>query len=386
MPDVLPQGITANKISLRVGHPDPSTLVTPQIQECIEALARNPQAALAYGPEQGMPGLIALLADKASRDFGCAIPPTRLMITGGSTQAVDMMTRLYAKPGGVVIVEAPTYIDALHIFRDHHVDLRSVPIDEHGLIVAELEALLLRLRDDGKTPSFLYTIPNFHNPSGVTLSEARRIEILRLARHYGFLIVEDDVYRHLAFEGSVPASFYALSGGEQVISIGSFSKTLAPGLRVGWMVSTETIIDRCVNSGVVQMGGGANPISAQIVYEYCRRGYWEPHVADLRAVYRRRCDVALSALSRAMPPGVQWTHPAGGYFIWLTLPESLSAAQVKAAAFDQGVLIASGEGFFVEPSDGIHNLRIAFSFPPLSDLETGIGILGRVIADAIGNL
>ena len=278
-----------------------------------------------------------------------------------------------------MLVEAPTYVDAIHVFRDHQVELCSIPMDEDGLIPSELEKHVVQLLSSGTFPSILYTIPNFHNPTGSTMSEARRIEIIRLARQYGFLIVEDDVYRDLSFEGAVPASFYALADGKQVFSIGSFSKTLAPGLRLGWLVSSEEAIQNCVNCGAMQMGGGANPFVANIVAEYCRSGSWETHILHLQSLYKMRRDVALTALGKYMPSDVRWTHPSGGFFIWLSLPEHVFAQDVKRLALQEGVLVSSGEGFFVNPADGEHNLRPAFSCATPEDIDAGIKILAQVI-------
>ena len=263
----LPQGMAHNTISLLLGHPDPATLLTPELGNAMLSLVSSPQCitALQYGPEQGTRSLIDFLVEKIQREQGISISPANLMVVAGSTHAVDMLARLYAKPGGVVLVEAPSYVDALHIFRDHRIELYAIPTDENGLIPDELAKRVAELHANGKLPSFLYTIPNFHNPTGCTLPEARRLEIIRLARQFGFLIVEDDVYRDLSFEGAVPASFYALAGGNGVMSIGSFSKTLAPGLRLGWLVGSEEAIQRCVNCGTTQMGGGANPFAAHIV-------------------------------------------------------------------------------------------------------------------------
>ena len=380
----LPQGMAENTIPLLLGHPDPATLLTPELLHAMQRVISSPQAytALQYGPEQGTQSLIKFLVEKINREQGLSLQPGNLMVVGGSTHAVDMIARLYAK-GGVVLVEAPTYVDAMHIFRDHQIELCSISMDEDGLIPSELEKQVARLSANGKSPSFLYTIPNFHNPTGSTLSEARRREIIGLARHYGFLIVEDDVYRDLSFEnvseGVVPTSFYALAQGKQVLSIGSFSKTLAPGLRLGWLLGAEDDIQRCVNCGTTQMGGGANPFVANIVAEYCLSGHWETHIVNLRSLYKTRCNVALAALEQYMPADVGWTRPAGGFFIWLSLPKNVFAQDVKRMALQEGVLVAAGEGFFVTPAEGEHNLRLAFSCAAPGEIETGIRILAEVI-------
>jgi len=376
-----PQGTLPGTISLLLGHPDPSTLLSPELRNAVFDMLNSPQAvsSLQYGPEQGTYGLIEVLVEKVRREQGLPVQPANLMVVAGSTHAVDMLARLFARPNGVVMVEAPTYVDALHIFRDQQIELHAIPMDEQGLIPDALEKRLEQLRMNNVVPNLLYTIPNFHNPTGITLSEARRLEIIQLARRYGFLIVEDDVYRDLAFEGNVPASFYALAGGEQVVSIGSFSKTLAPGLRVGWILASEDIIARCVNCGTTQMGGGANPFTANIVAQYCSSNSWERHMEQLRSLYKTRRDVTLSALQRYMPADVRWTHPAGGFFIWLRLPEEAFASDVKRLALEQGVAVASGEGFFVNPADGKHHLRLAYSCAAPADIEAGIQILARVI-------
>src|SRR2546428_1956861 len=276
----LPQGMAQNTISLMLGHPDPETLLTPELRNTMESVLSSPQAytGLQYGPERGTQSLITFLIEKINREQSLSLHSGNLMLVAGSTHAVDMLARLYARPGGVVLVEAPTYVDAIHIFRDQQLELCPIPMDEEGLITSELEKQVAHLHANGTSPSFLYTIPNFHNPTGCTLSETRRSEIIRLAQHYGFLIIEDDVYRDLSFEGTVPPSFYALANGNNVLSIGSFSKTLAPGLRLGWLLGSEDAIQRCINCGTMQMGGGANPFVANIVAEDCRSGSWEKHI------------------------------------------------------------------------------------------------------------
>ncbi|HEU5375928.1 MAG TPA: PLP-dependent aminotransferase family protein [Ktedonobacteraceae bacterium] len=382
----LPQGTSQNTISLLLGHPDPTTLLTPELREAMQHTISAPQAyaALQYGPEQGTQNLITFLVEKIKREQGLSIQAANLMIVAGSTHAVDMLTRLYARSRGAVLVEAPTYADALHIFRDHQIDLYAIPMDAAGLVPQALEQQLAQLDAQGIYPSMLYTIPNFHNPTGRTLPTARRLEIIKLARRYNFLIVEDDVYHDLSFEGSVPASFAALAqdDGDRVVSIGSFSKTLAPGLRLGWLLGSREIIQTCITCGAMQMGGGANPFVAQMIAEYCQGGHWEKHVARLQALYKMRCDVALSALKQHMPADVEWTQPAGGFFIWLTLPEYVFAQSIKHLALQNGVALAAGEGFFVHPSDGEHHLRLAYSCATPNDIEAGIRILAQLIRAA----
>jgi 2-aminoadipate transaminase len=378
----LPQGVLPGAISLIFGHPDPTTLPVDGLRAATEAVLRGPRARLAlqYGSVQGTPALIDYLVGKLNREEGLDLASDNLMIVAGSVHAVDMIARLYAGHDGVVLVEAPSYHDAVHVFRDHSLDLRPVPIDDDGMVVEALKAQLTLLQREGKPPRLLYTIPNFQNPSGVTLSAARREAVLELAREHGFLVVEDDVYRDLAFEGEVPPSFYALSGGQGVLRIGSFSKIVAPGLRLGWLIAASEHIQRCVNCGTSQMGGGASPFTAHVVVEYCRAGHLEPHIARLRQVYRHRCDAILAALERYMPPGVTWTRPRGGFFVWLMLPEGMSVGPLQEAARQRGVLFVPGTGFFAG-GGGERNLRLAFSFVPLDEIERGVAILGQAIRE-----
>jgi 2-aminoadipate transaminase len=381
----LPQGSAHNTISLTLGHPDPATLLTPELLSAMQQVVSSPQAyaTLQYGPEQGTRSLINFLVDKIKREQGLSVQEENLMLVAGSTHAVDMLARLFARPGGVVLIEAPTYADSISILHDQQLELCSVAMDEDGLIPGELDKQIAQLHASGKSPSILYSVPNFHNPTGRTLPTQRRVEIVDLARRHGFLIVEDDVYRDLAFEGEVPPSFYALTNGEQAMSIGSFSKTLAPGLRLGWLLAPAEAIQRCVDCGTTQMGGGANPFVANIVAAYCRSGSWEKHIQHLRSLYKMRRDVALAALARYMPSGVQWTQPAGGFFIWLSLPAHVFAPDIKRLALQEGVALASGTGFFVNPAAGAHNLRLAFSCASPADIETGIRILAQVISGSM---
>lgn len=385
LPDKIPQLTAQNHVSLRLGEPDLTTLATEELRSTIQTIMNTPDCyrGLQYGPDEGNQSLITFLLEKISREYGIPVGPANMMLVAGATHAVDMLTRLYARPGSVVLIEAPTYADAIHVFRDYQVELYAIPMDNDGLITSELREQLAQLQSKGKRPSFLYTVPTFHNPTGTILCEARRLEVIELARQYGFIIVEDDVYRDLSFESPVPASLYAMARGKQVCSIGSFSKTLAPGLRLGWLLAPEEVIQRCVNCGTTQMGGGASPFSAHIVAEYCRSGHWEKHIVQLRSLYRSRRDLMLAALKRYMPSEVDWTHPNGGFFIWLNLPENISAQHIKHLALQAGVSVATGEAYFLNPSDGEHYLRLAYSSATANNLETAVRILAQVV-DRLG--
>jgi 2-aminoadipate transaminase len=371
------QGIAKNVISLMIGYPDPATLVTPAFATAVSRVLESPETALTYGSDQGNAALIDYLAGHIRRTQQIPLSTEQVMIVAGSTHANDMIARLYGR-GGCVIVEAPTYADALHIYRDHGLEIYGVPVDSQGVIVAALEALLRRLPHP---PRLFYTIPNFHNPTGVTTAEARRRAVLQLAEQYNFTVVEDDVYRELAFEAAVPPSYLALAQGTavNVMQIGSFSKTLAPGLRLGWVAASREAVQRFVACGTTQMGGGASPLAAQLTAGYCASGAWETHIQSLRALYRKRRDTLLAALDRSMPAGVTWTKPSGGFFVWLTLPEGTRGQQVKRAAAARGVLVSAGEGYFIDPADGRHNLRLTYSSAPLPDLERAVHVLGEVI-------
>jgi 2-aminoadipate transaminase len=373
-------------IALMLGHPDPATLATPEFRSAVAAATDAPDfyEGLQYGLDAGTRNLRELLQEKSSREQGLSIGPANLMLVSGATHAVDVLARLYAKPGGVVLVEAPTYPDTLHIFRDHQSELHAIPTDEGGLIVSALEERLAWLKAQGKLPSFLYTIPTFHNPRGSTMSEARRRALLEVADKHTLMIVEDDVYRDLSFNGPVPASCFALAQGhgQRVCSIGSFSKTLAPGLRLGWLVAPPDVIQTCMACGTTQMGGGASPFSAQVVAQYCRSGHWEPHIRRLRAIYAMRRDLMVAALERYMPAETTWTRPEGGFFVWLTLPSmpsTVRAGDVQQVAHEAGVAVAGGEAFFLDPHDGHQHLRLAYSYAAPGDLDAGIRTLAQVI-------
>ncbi len=380
-PPTVSQGVVAGSIPLFAGHPSPELLPIEGIQSVLDAAwsEKHITRLFNYGDEQGNSQLIDFLAQRLNHQERLGINRQNLMIIGGSTLGVNMVTQHLTQPGDTILVDAPSYRDALHIFRDQRLNICSVPIDNGGIIIAELERALESLAKDESSPKFYYVVPNFQNPSGITMSAARRQTVIALSRRYQFAILEDDVYNDIRFCASLPPSFYALAEGENVLRLGSFSKTLAPGLRIGWLIASAERISQFVTSGALRMGGGANPFTAAIVADYCQSGAWEAHLHWLRRRYQERRDLALTALADSMPAAVKWTNPDGGYFIWLRLPPTLHVDQLEQRAQDHNVYFASGKGFYVDPEAGAHHLRLSFSFVSSADLRAGIDILGQLI-------
>jgi 2-aminoadipate transaminase len=273
--NTLPQGIEADRISFSFGHPDRMSFPIADLETAtMNAFKAQALAMLEYGPQQGENGIITYLADELNRAEDLNIKHENLMIISGSTHGIDMICRLHVGSGGGILVEAPTYKDAIHIFRDHRSELYSVPMDEKGVIIEALIKILEDLYSTGKPAKLFYTIPNFQNPTGITTAKDRREEIIAASRKYNFTILEDDVYRDIVFEGDLPQSYFALANGRGIFRIGSFSKNLAPGLRLGWLIGEPECIEICTNCGTTQMGGGANPFVSSIVAQYLASGKW----------------------------------------------------------------------------------------------------------------
>jgi 2-aminoadipate transaminase len=366
-------------VSFTYGLPDPESFPVGDLRAAADLVLRErPAIALQYGPEQGYGPLIDYLTDKLAREEGMTLERHHLALTGGSTQALDHVCTLFAQPGDRVLVEAPTYHEALQVFRDHGLSPAQVAMDSQGVQIEDLSAILAAQAEKGERVRFLYTIPSFQNPSGVTLATDRRLAMLDLAERYDLVILEDDVYRDLVYDGDVPASLFELGGGRRVLRIGSFSKILAPAVRMGWMMGAPLYIERVVNSGLRCMGGGANPLVANILASYCQQGLLEPHIERLREVYRERRDVTLRSLESLMPSSVRWSRPKGGFFVWISLPEPLSAADVVERAKGEGLWLLAGDSFFAERAKGQH-LRLAFSYVTPQKIREGIEILGRVV-------
>ncbi len=369
-------------VEFAFGEPDPSLLPVGLVREAA-ALALGDAggaAAMSYGAKKGPHALRAAVAERIAAREGRGVDAGEILITGGASQALDQVVTRLTRPGDVVLVESPTYNLALGIVRDHPVELAGVPLDHGGLDVEALETTLQRLRSSGRVPRLLYTIPTFHNPAGVSLSPDRRRRLLAVAREHDLVVVEDDVYRELAYDGPAPPPLWALDAKAPVVRLGSFSKSLAPGLRLGWITARADLSERLAGAGMLESGGCLGQFSAHVVAALLEAGVYDAHLAGLRRAYASRRDALAAALRERLPAGCRFTVPAGGFFIWVTLPEGLTATALLPHAERHGVSFAPGSRFCLDGDD--HDLRLAFSLYGGAALADGAGRLGRAMAEA----
>ena len=332
-------------IDLGLGDPPLSLLPLNLIRDSAQKqLAQNDRSFLQYGAEQGNGHLIGALANFLTKGYGFEAKPESLFITNGISNALDLTCTLFAQDGDTVFVEEPSYFLALKIFADHRLNVIPIDTDENGLIPAALQEKLT-----GYHPRFLYLIPTFHNPSSATLTQERRDQLVQLAREHDFLIVADEVYHLLSYAGQPPKSFAAYTDAENVLSLGSFSKILAPGLRLGWLQAHPKIIKRFITCGLLDSGGGLNPFTSAIICDVLESGGLENHIHKLKETYRAR-SIVLDATLRQHLPDLRYQTPRGGYFLWLRLPDHINAKVLrkKAAAFQvdfrPGTLFSSRNG------------------------------------------
>jgi DNA-binding transcriptional MocR family regulator len=368
-------------IELGWGHPDPALLPIEQMKRASSA-ALNTSDALQYGNSNGPGPLVEWLMRRIADQEGRSIGPDEIVITGGNSIALDQILDLHNRPGDTVLVESPTYHLALLILRGRHLALVEAPCDVNGLRTDLLADILTDLKRAGKSPRALYTIPTFNNPMGVSLAKARRQALVDLAAEHGFLIIEDDVYRELPYDGAAPPSLWSLAEAGVVARMGSFSKSLAPGLRLGYLTAGRDLVSGLVDGGVLVSGGGVNHLTAVAVGELCNCGDFDAHVEVLRASYRERRDTLIAALKDCLPAGCEVSTPGGGYFVWITLSGNLSADDLLPIAEAEGVSYLPGSKFTL---NGGHAsaLRLAFSLYPPDQLAEAARRLGRAIRAAL---
>lgn len=357
------------------GHPNNGLLPHAGLAHAAaHTFEQNSAAALAYGPEQGPGRLISQLATWLGRSEGVSPALDRILITGGNSQALDLLCTLLTQPGDRLLVEAPTYHLALRIFRDHQLTLVPVASDEQGLRPDALEAAL-RL-----TPArLLYLVPTFNNPSGATLPLDRRYALLAIAQHYGVTILEDDVYRELWYDTPPPPALGQLDTSESVIRLCSFAKLVAPGLRLGWIVAPPSIVRRWVGCGVIDSGGGVNHLTAHIVANFLALGLFDSHLSTLREALGQRRDQLDAALQHALPAPCHWQRPGGGFFVWINLPADRNSDTLLESAEAAGVSFLPGNRFYANHRGGERYLRLAFALLSAAEMVEGARRLAEVV-------
>lgn len=373
-------------ISFAGGLPAPEVFPVREVEEaCVKVLREEGSRALQYSTTEGYLPLREMIARHSSR-YGIEVLPDNILITSGSQQALDLLGKIFINPGDRILVESPTYLGALQAWNAYGAEYVAVPSDEHGMITGALEEALRT------GPKFIYVLPNFQNPTGVTMSLERRRQLVEIADRHGVPIVEDDPYGQLRFEGDHLPSVVVLDGQYQdnhdtcyrgnVIYLSTFSKTLAPGLRMAWVIAPPDVVRK-----IVQAKQGTDlhtsTFNQVVTYEVARGGFLDRHVRLIRQVYHERRDIMLETMEKTFPAGVSWTRPQGGLFLWGILPDWLDAAEVLAEAIEHKVAFVPGAAFHA--TGGGHNtMRINFSNASPELIREGITRLGEVLTEMIG--
>jgi len=370
-------------ISLAGGMPDPATFPVKEIKEITQdVLTKNSARALQYSSTEGLPELRKCILDNLAKD-GNNGELENIIISSGSQQGLDLIGKVFLSPGDIAIVELPSYLAALNAFHSYGGELVGIPMDDEGMQMDTLEEKLIQLKNEGKKVKFIYTISNFQNPAGVTMSLARRKKIIEIAQKFNVFIVEDNPYEKLRFEGESIPSIYSLEKNGSVISLGTFSKILCPGLRLAWILGNEEIIRKMAI--LKQATDLCTSILNQLIaYEYCKLGKLEENIKSNIQIYKKKRDVMLNALDKYFPQEVTWTKPQGGFFVVATLPEYIDTGEMFKEAIKENVAYVPGAPFFAD-GKGKNTMRLSFCFPSVEDIDEGIKRLGKVIKKRIKN-
>jgi 2-aminoadipate transaminase len=360
-------------ISFAGGFPDPLTFPRERAAALLaEFAAAGEESAFQYAPTRGLAGPLDALAGRLESVQGRRPAGDELLITSGAIEGLELVVKSFLDRGDLVVVEGPTYLGAIMAFRGFEADVVAVPMDEQGLQVDELESRLA----GGLRAKLLYTIPDHQNPAGVSLSTERRALLVELARRHGFLIVEDVAYRELGFAGDALPSLWSLAP-DVVVQLGTTSKTFFPGVRLGWAAGPADVCAQLV-AAKQNTDQCAGALGQRLFEEYVRRGWIDEQLAQSRALYKRKCERTLAALEQFMPSDVQWTHPRGGFFTWLTLPDGGDAVDLSKRAVEASVGIVPGSLFYPDGRGG-DNVRLSFSHVDETLIGTGIERLGSLV-------
>jgi len=365
-------------VSLAGGMPFTAALPLDAVGDMIADLVHVRGAqALQYVGGQGDPVLREQITEVMALE-GITSSPDDVVVTVGSQQALDLVSRVFLDPGDVVLAEAPSYVGALGTFSSAQAEVVHVAMDDDGLVPEALRAALARLAGQGKRAKLLYTVPNYHNPAGVSLAEHRREEILQIAHAAGLLVLEDNPYGLLGFDEEPRRALRARSD-DGVLYLGTFSKTFSPGLRVGWVLAPHGVREKLVLASEAQILCPPT-FSGAVVSAYLSTQPWMEQVKVFREIYRERRDATLSALEQHFPAGARWTRPTGGFYVWVTLPEGLDSKQMLARAVHARVAYVPGTGFYADGQGGRH-LRLSYCYPEPARIREGVRRLAAVLEE-----
>ena len=376
--DLFAAATRSDVISLSGGMPDVSLLPKDSVKQAVVAATEDQRSlALQYTSTDGLMGLKQVVCDLV-RDVGIRARTEDVMITAGAQEALDLIAKAFIDPGDIIITEGPTYLGALQAFSAYEPDVRCIPLDGEGMRIDLLEKELERI-GKGKV-KFLYTIPNFQNPAGVTLSPERRKRLIELAEEYDFLIIEDDPYGRLRYEGGHALPLKALSS--KVVYLGTVSKTFAPGLRTGWIIAEKCFLTRInlVKQGTDLCGSAFNMV---VVEHYFTDTPWQKTLQKFIETYQVRRDAMLAALEEFFPPEATWTHPEGGFFIWATLPDYVDTGSMLTIALENGVTYTPGDSFYPQGHAGKNSMRLAFCYESPENIREAIRRLSVVINERL---
>jgi DNA-binding transcriptional MocR family regulator len=365
------------KVSFGGAHPDDDLYPLDLVKRCFNSILREEKSEiLRYGPTEGYHPLREFLA-KRMKNKGIETMVENIFITNGSQQALEIASRILIEPGNYVITEEPTYTGALSIFNTLKAKVIGVPLDKDGLNLDVLE-------DDLKkyNPKFIYTIPNFQNPTGITMSISKRKKLIFLAEKYNVPIIEDDVSGDLRFEGEDLLPLKALDRTGQVVYVSSLSKELIPGFRVGWAVLNESIRDRFIAIKQVE-DLTTNTISQAILYKFCSRGYLKTHLKKIRRIYKRRRDAIIRSIRKYFPKNIELLRPEGGLFVWVKFPSEVDLNPIFESCLKNGVIFSLGSLFY-NSMNGKNEMRLSYAANSPEKIEEGIKILGEIISETIG--
>ncbi len=365
-------------ISFAGGLPAPDLFPVEEIKEISRVvLEREGKTALQYGPTEGDSRLREELVKLMQKD-GMSITSNNLLIVTSSQQGLDLVGKIFIDPGDVVMSSRPTYVGAIQAFHSYGAKMIGIEQDEEGTQTALLEAEIEKLAAKGVKPKFIYEIPDFQNPSGITMTMKRRKELLRIAEKFDLAVIEDSPYRQLRFEGKTEASLLGMHP-ERVLGLYTFSKILLPGFRLGWMAGPSELIQKAVTAKQ-SVDLCSPPFNQAILFEFLSRGLLEKQISVIIKAYREKRDFMLSMLAKYMPklPGLKWTHPQGGLFLWVTLPDDMDAGEMFQSAIEKQVAYVVGTAFY--PDGGGRNaFRMNFSYSSMAEIEEGVKRLSQVI-------